>query len=80
MLDSYIKNYKHLKVPNTMLITYMGKRYSVPHNYIGKYVDAYVVGSELFIYHNSELVTVHNISQSEIYFFLCLISNVCSVP
>lgn len=66
MLDSYIKNYKHLKVPNTMLINYMGKRYSVPHNYIGKYVDAYVVGSELFIYHNSKLVTVHNISQSDI--------------
>lgn len=65
LLESYIQVHKREKVPSTLLITYSGASYSVPSKYIGKVVDIYVVGSELYIYHNSTLITVHTIQKSK---------------
>ena len=57
---------KRQKVPSTLLITYSSKQYSVPSDYIGKVVDIYAVGSEIYIYHNSILITVHSLSKDNI--------------
>lgn len=65
-LETYVQGKKRLKVPNTLLIRYEGNQYSVPSKYIGKYVDVYKVGSEIYIYQNSALLTVHTISQKSI--------------
>ena len=53
-------------MPSTLLITHSSKQYSVPSDYIGKVVDIYAVGSEIYIYHNSILITVHSLSKDNI--------------
>lgn len=65
-LETYIQNRKRIKVPNTLLISYESKQYSVPCNLIGKYVDVISVGSELYIYHNHVLITVHTLTEKNI--------------
>lgn len=62
-LQTYIQNHKRTKVPNTLLISYESKQYSVPSPYIGKYVDVYSIGDELYIYHNHTLIAVHSVSE-----------------
>lgn len=65
LLESYLRVHKRQKVPNTLLVACSGSRYSVPSKYIGKVVDIYVVGSEIYIYHNSNLITVHPVSKDK---------------
>ena len=65
-LETYIQNRKRIKVPNTLLVSYKSSQYSVPCNYIGKYVDVISVGSELYIYHNHSLITVHTLTEKPI--------------
>ena len=55
-----------MEVPSTLLISYNGKQYSVPTKYIGKVVDIYVVGSEVYIYHNSQLITAHTVAECKL--------------
>ncbi len=62
-LQTYIQDHKRTKVPNTLLISYESKQYSVPSPYIGKYVDVYSIGDELYIYHNHTLIAVHSVSE-----------------
>lgn len=50
------------KVPNDFLISYQGKRYSVPPKYIGKSVTIIQEGTKLLIYYNSILIAKHIIS------------------
>ncbi len=64
MLDSYINEHVRRKVPSTFLVEYKGNSYSVPSNYIGRYVDLYPLGDSIYIYANKEFVTKHNISQN----------------
>lgn len=66
LLENYIQDHKRQKVPPTLLITHSSKQYSVPSDYIGKVVDIYAVGSEIYIYHNSILITVHFLSKDNI--------------
>lgn len=66
ILETYIQKKKRTKVPNTQLISYQSKQYSVPCKYIGKYVDVLTVGSEIYIYHNHSLITVHTLSKKDI--------------
>lgn len=66
LLENYVQNRKRQKVPSTLLISYLSKQYSVPSDYIGKVVDIYAVGSEIYIYHNSTLITVHSLSKDNI--------------
>ena len=65
-LETYIQNRKRLKVPNILLVSYKSSQYSVSCNYIGKYVDVISVGSELYIYHNHSLITVHTLTEEPI--------------
>ena len=55
-----------MEVPSTLLISYNGKQYSVPTKYIGKVVDIYVVGSEVYIYHNSQLITADTVAECKL--------------
>lgn len=66
MLDNYIHEHVRRKVPATFLVEYKGSSYSVPPNYIGRYVDLYPLGDSIYIYANKEFVTKHNISQNVI--------------
>lgn len=50
------------KVPNDFLVSYQGKRYSVPPKYIGKIVTITQEGTKLHIYYNSILIAKHVIS------------------
>jgi transposase len=43
-------------------VYYEGNRYSVPHYYAGKEVHLKPQGNRLFIYYQSELITLHDIS------------------
>lgn len=54
------------KVPNDFLITYQGKRYSVPPKYIGKSVTIVQEGTKLLIYYNNILIAQHIISTKKI--------------
>ena len=65
-LETYIQNRKRIKAPNILLASYKSSQYSVPCNYIGKYVDVISVGSELYIYHNHSLITVHTLTEKPI--------------
>lgn len=66
LLDSYIDQVIKQKVSNQLLIRYEGSQYSVPKNYIGKFVNIHVIGNELYIYYNKELITVHQITSHKI--------------
>ena len=66
MGNEMIQNRKRIKVPNTLLVSYKSSQYSVPCNYIGKYVDVISVGSELYIYHNHSLITVYTLTEEPI--------------
>lgn len=66
VLDSYINEHSRQNVPSTLLISYKGKKYSVPPEYIDCRVDIYEVGESLYIYHNKKLITKHNISHKSI--------------
>lgn len=66
VLESYINEHSRQKVPSTLLITYKGKKYSVSPEYIGKRVDIYPIGENLYIYHNGKLITKHTITQNHI--------------
>lgn len=67
ILEAYF-NQKPLtrKVPKDFLISYQGKRYSVPPNYIGKYVTLVQEGTQLLIYYNNILIAKHIISTKTI--------------
>lgn len=66
LLDSYLKEHEVRTVPPTLLVSYKGKGYSVPKNYIGKRVHLYACNDNLFIYDNkNELITIHSISNDK---------------
>ena len=54
------------EVPNTNLVSYNGKQYLAPTKYIGKVVDMYAVGSKVYIYHNSQLITAHTVAECKL--------------
>ena len=38
----------------------------MPKDHIGGYVDIYPINDQIYIYHRSDLIAIHNISQSRI--------------
>lgn len=67
ILYDYIKNKPiRRKVTKESLITYNGKRYSVPNKYIGKEVDLVVQDNTLRIYYSSNFVEMHPITEKKI--------------
>lgn len=49
-------------MPPTLLVSYKGNGYSVPKSYIGKRVKLIPISNKLYIYFNTELITIHDIS------------------
>lgn len=62
LLESYISNVETQTVPPTLLVSYKGNGYSVPKSYIGKRVKLIPISNKLYIYFNTELITIHDIS------------------
>lgn len=63
LLETYLEKRLNQRVPPTLLISYEGNKYSVGSYYISKIVDIYPIGEKLYIYCNSKLIAIHNISQ-----------------
>lgn len=64
MLESYVSYVDSQTVPQTLLVYHQGQEYSVPMKYVNKRVKLIPVGDNLHIYHNTELITIHQISAS----------------
>jgi putative transposon-encoded protein len=62
LLKDYVDTSFTQVVPPTQLISYKGSQYSVPAKYIGKRVKAYVIDNKLYIYFNTELINIHELS------------------
>ena len=66
LMNEYLEDHSRQQVPSTLLIYHKGNRYSVPKKYIGKIVDIYQIGNEIYIYYNSILLAIHTITQNKI--------------
>ena len=65
MLDSYVDNVITQIVPPTLLVTYNGSGYSVPTKFINKRVKLVPIENKLYVYFNTEIVTVHQINKNK---------------
>ena len=65
LLDDYTLPIFSQKVPNTLLVNYKGRGYSVPKKFIDKKVILKPFENKLYIYYNTELVTIHNITNQK---------------
>ena len=61
LLDSYVDYVNTQIVPPTLLVTYQGSAYSVSSKFINKRVKMVPIENKLYIYYNTELITVHSI-------------------
>lgn len=59
LLDSYFDGGMTHKVPNTMLVPFLGKQYSVPAEYVGKSVRILRKSDTVEIYYNGVLISSH---------------------
>lgn len=66
ILEQYMNLSTAVKVQNTMLINYKGNQYSVPKKYINKVLKIKEIDNKLYIYDNTELVVIHEISDKKI--------------
>ena len=66
ILQYYMNLSTSVIVQNTSLIHYKGNKYSVPPKYINKTLKIREIDNKLYIYDNTELVTIHNISDKKI--------------
>ncbi len=62
LMEEYIRNVSVQTVPQTLLVSYKGSGYSVPPKFIGKRVKIVPSGDKLYIYHNTELIVLHEIN------------------
>ena len=65
LMDTYIQDVNVQKVPETLLVTYKGHGYSVSKKLMGKRVKLVPVANQLYIYFNTKLQCVHEISSSK---------------
>ena len=70
LLDSYVDHVITQTVPPTLLVTYKGSGYSVPRKLINKRVKMIPIENKLYIYFNTELITVHQINQNKFNYHL----------
>ena len=66
VLEYYMNLSKAVKVQNTSLINYKGCEYSVPSKFINKTLKVKERDNKLYIYNNTELVVIHDISDKKI--------------
>jgi hypothetical protein len=62
LMEEFIRNVSVQTVPQTLLVSHKGSGYSVPAKFIGKRVKIVPSGDKLYIYHNTELIAIHEIS------------------
>lgn len=62
IVESYTAKTRRTTVTKDSMITYLGCKYSVPHQYIGKTVCLSVTKDMLYIYYSTDLITMHSIS------------------
>lgn len=65
LLNDYTLPIFSQKVPNTLLVNYKGRGYSVPKKFINKKVIIKPFENKLYIYYNTELVTIHSITNKK---------------
>lgn len=63
IMDQYVKKIKKYMVYSDSLINFNSKKYSVPKEYIGQYVNAEQIDSTLYIYFNTFLIAKHEINE-----------------
>ena len=67
VIESYLSyNNRQTVVQKDSMITYKASKYSVPSAYIGKSVWCRETEHKLYVYYNTELVTVHNLSKQKL--------------
>ena len=66
LLETYIRNTITQKVPATLLVRFQGKEYSVSPELIGEKVEIIPIENKLYIYHNTKLHCIHEISNQKI--------------
>lgn len=62
IVESYTAKTRRTTVTKDSMTTYLGCKYSVPHQYIGKTVCLSVTKDMLYIYYITDLITMHSIS------------------
>ena len=62
IVESYTAKTRRTTVTKDSMITYLGCKYSVPHQYIGKTVCLSVTKDMLYIYYSTDLISMHSIS------------------
>lgn len=62
VIESYLNYDHHIKVQKDSLITYKGCKYSVPMQYINRYVHIKHIDNMLHIYCNTDLIAMHRVS------------------
>ena len=66
ILKQYLKDTIRVKVSNSSLFYYKGKRYSVPNKFIDHSLDIQENDNKLYVYYNRELITIHEITEKNI--------------
>ena len=66
IIEQYMNLFKPIKVQNTALINYKGIQYSVPPKYINKTLKIKENDNKLYIYNNTELIAMHDVSNKSI--------------
>ena len=66
ILDHYTTNMIPAKVSNESLVYYKGSKYSVPPKYIKQTLKLKEIDNKLYIYYNTTLITVHELSNQKI--------------
>lgn len=62
IVESYTAKTRRTTVTKDSMVTYLGCKYSVPHQYIGKTVCLSVTKDMLYIYYSTDLISMHSIS------------------
>ncbi|KLO22536.1 integrase [Marinitoga sp. 1155] len=66
IVESYLDHTHKAKVQKDSLIYYKGNKYSVPPEYIGKTMKIKTNENYLYVYYNTELITVYKITDKKI--------------
>ena len=66
VVESYLPHDRQTTVRSDSMITYMNHRYSVSPEYIGKPVRLLVVNDTLQIYHSTDLIATHALTQKRL--------------
>lgn len=66
IIDSYLSHDRQTTVRKDFLVTFNKCKYSVPAEYIGKPVRLQFRNDTLYIYHSTELIASHSLSEKRL--------------